>query len=31
LTWAIGLSDRVPFRVLTLGDPARIVVDFAAP
>jgi hypothetical protein len=31
LTWAIGLSDRVPFRVLTLDDPARIVVDFAAP
>lgn len=30
LTWAIGLSGRVPFRVLTLGDPARIVVDFAA-
>ena len=31
LTWAVGLSDRVPFRVLTLDDPARIVVDFAAP
>ena len=31
LTWAIGLSERVPFRVLTLDDPARIVVDFAAP
>jgi hypothetical protein len=31
LTWAVGLSGRVPFRVLTLGDPARIVVDFAAP
>ena len=31
LTWAVGLSERVPFRVLTLEDPARIVVDFAAP
>ena len=31
LTWAIGLDGRVPFRVLTLDDPARIVVDFAAP
>jgi hypothetical protein len=28
LTWAIGLDERVPFRVLTLQDPARIVVDF---
>jgi hypothetical protein len=31
LTWAIGLDGRVPFRVLTLDDPSRIVVDFAAP
>ena len=31
LTWAIGLEERVPFRVLTLDDPARLVVDFAAP
>ncbi len=31
LTWAVGLSERVPFRVLTLDDPARIVVDFEAP
>lgn len=31
LTWAVGLSDRVPFRVLTLENPARIVVDFEAP
>jgi hypothetical protein len=30
LTWAIGLDGRVPFRVLTLDDPARIVVDFEA-
>ena len=28
LTWAIGLSDRVGFRVSTLDRPARLVVDF---
>jgi hypothetical protein len=28
LSWAVGLSDRVDFRVLTLDDPARLVVDF---
>jgi hypothetical protein len=28
LTWAIGLADRVDFRVTTLSDPARLVVDF---
>lgn len=28
LTWAIGLTDRVDFRVTTLEDPARLVVDF---
>ena len=28
-TWAIGVRDRVPFRVLTLDDPARLVVDVA--
>jgi hypothetical protein len=28
LTWAVGLSDRVDFRVLTLDDPPRLVVDF---
>jgi hypothetical protein len=28
LSWAIGLSDRVDFRVTTLHDPARLVVDF---
>jgi hypothetical protein len=27
LTWAIGLSDRVDFRVLTLASPPRLVVD----
>ena len=31
LTWAVGLEARVPYRVLTLEDPARIVVDFATP
>jgi hypothetical protein len=31
LTWAVGLDERVPFRVLTLDDPSRIVVDVAAP
>ena len=31
LTWAVGLDARVPFRVLTLDDPARIVVDFGSP
>lgn len=31
LTWAVGLDERVPFRVLTLENPARIVVDFEAP
>jgi hypothetical protein len=28
LTWAVGLTDRVDFRVTTLEDPARLVVDF---
>jgi hypothetical protein len=28
LTWAVGLADRVPFRVTTLPDPPRLVVDF---
>jgi hypothetical protein len=31
LTWAVGLDARVPVRVTTLDDPARIVVDFQAP
>jgi hypothetical protein len=30
LAWAIGLDARVPFRVSTLEDPARLVVDFRA-
>jgi hypothetical protein len=28
LTWAVGLGDPVDFRVLTLADPPRLVVDF---
>ena len=31
LTWAIGLDLVRSFRVLTLENPARIVIDFAAP
>ena len=27
LTWAIGLNDRVDFRVSTLGAPPRLIVD----
>lgn len=28
LSWAIGLDERVPFRVQVLDSPARLVVDF---
>jgi hypothetical protein len=28
LTWAVGLEDKVDFRVLTLSSPSRLVVDF---
>jgi hypothetical protein len=28
LSWAIGLSDRVDFRVTTATSPARLIVDF---
>jgi hypothetical protein len=28
LGWVVGLSDRVDFRVDTLDDPPRLVVDF---
>lgn len=28
LTWAVGLSDRVDFRVTKLEGPPRLVVDF---
>jgi hypothetical protein len=27
LTWVVGVRDRVGFRVLTLHNPARIVID----
>ena len=28
LTWAVGLRDRVDYRVTTLRSPARLVIDF---
>jgi hypothetical protein len=28
LTWAVGLTDRVDFRVSALQDPPRLVIDF---
>ena len=28
LSWAIGLSDKVDFRVQTATSPARLIVDF---
>lgn len=28
LSWAIGLSGKVDFRVRTAGSPARLIVDF---
>lgn len=28
LTWAVGLADRVDYRVTTLDGPPRLVVDF---
>jgi hypothetical protein len=28
LTWAIGLSDKVDFRVRTATSPSRLIVDF---
>jgi len=28
LSWAVGLNDRVDFRVSALRNPARLVVDF---
>ena len=27
LTWVVGLGDRVPFRVSTLTEPPRLVID----
>lgn len=31
LTWAIGVDGRAPFRVLTLEEPSRLVIDFESP
>lgn len=28
LTWVAGLQDRVDFRVMTLANPPRLVIDF---
>jgi len=28
LTWVVGLRDKVPFRVLVLDGPPRLVIDF---
>ena len=28
LSWAVGLRNEVPFKVTTLDNPARLVVDF---
>jgi hypothetical protein len=28
LSWAIGLGERVDFRVTTATSPARLIVDF---
>lgn len=28
LTWVVGLNDRVDFRVTTLAEPPRLVIDF---
>ena len=28
LTWVVGLRAKVPFRVLVLDGPPRLVVDF---
>ena len=31
LSWAAGATEKVPFRVLTLKNPTRIVVDLETP
>jgi hypothetical protein len=31
LVWALGLKAEVPFRVLTLSSPPRLVVDLGGP
>ncbi len=30
LVWAVGVAEEVPFRVLRLADPARVVVELDA-
>jgi hypothetical protein len=30
LEWVLGLSEKAPFRVITLLDPARVVLDLGA-
>ncbi len=31
LSWAAGTTERVPFRVLTMSSPTRIVIDLETP
>jgi hypothetical protein len=31
VTWVLGLSDEVDFRVFSLEEPSRIVIDVAHP
>ena len=31
LSWALGLSEEADFRVLTLEDPLRLIIDVAHP
>jgi hypothetical protein len=31
LTWVAGTTEKVPFRVLRLSEPTRVVVDLEAP
>jgi hypothetical protein len=31
LTWVVGMNDRTPFRVMSLHDPPRLVVDSRSP
>ena len=31
LSWAAGTTERVPFRVLALREPTRIVIDLEDP
>jgi len=31
LTWVVGLTEQVPYVVMTASDPARIAIDFQDP